>query len=248
MDAVRCVRPADDRIRDHCLPRWEKPQRRTPKSLTATSGVADTRIEALEQRISDTGHEREILKTQLAERDKVIAELRHQTDQQSRSLDEMKNAQGNLEQSIQTDDTEKQRIADERAGMAKKFEEAQVSLQKMQSELDSVSRERAQDEAQDASLRDQIKDLSGQLREQEQTVSKQDELLSHDRDIRELMGARDLYVVEVYDVGRDGHDPKVNRTRILYQGKISHLLRLRPGPRAGSQKCQHVPSLGPPRT
>ena len=30
----------------------------------ATSGVADTRIEALEQRISDAGHEREILRTQ----------------------------------------------------------------------------------------------------------------------------------------------------------------------------------------
>ena len=62
----------------------------------ATSGVADTRIEALEQRISDAGHEREILRTQVAERDKVIAELRRQTDQQARSLDEMKSAQANL--------------------------------------------------------------------------------------------------------------------------------------------------------
>jgi hypothetical protein len=180
-----------------------------------TSGVADTRIEALEQRISDAGHEREILKTQLAERDKVIVELRRQTDQQARSLDELKSAQGNLEHSLQTDDSEKQRIADERAGIAKKFDEAQVSLQKMQSELDSVSRERVQDEAQDASLRNQINDLSGQLREQEQTVSKQDELLSHDRDIRELMGARDLYVAEVYDVARDGATQK-STGRVFY--------------------------------
>ena len=181
----------------------------------ATSGVADTRIEALEQRISDAGHEHEILRTQLAERDKVIAELRRQTDQQARSLDEMKGAQANLEQSLQTNATEKQRITDERSGIAKKFDEAQVSLQKMQSELDSVSRERAQDEAQDASLRNQIKDLSGQLREQEHTVSKQDELLSHDRDIRELMGARDLYVVDVYDVARDGNTRK-STGRVFY--------------------------------
>jgi len=181
----------------------------------ATSGVTDTRIEALEQRISDAGHEHEILRTQLAERDKVIAELRRQTDEQARSLDEMKSSQGKLEQSLQTDDTEKQRIADERSGIAKKFDEAQVSLQKMQSELDSVSRERAQDEAQDASLRNQIKDLSGQLREQEHTVSKQDELLSHDRDIRELMGARDLYVVDVYDVARDGNTQK-STGRVFY--------------------------------
>ena len=179
------------------------------------SGSADVRIEALEQQISDAGHEREILRTQVTERDKVIAELRRQTDQQARSLGEMKSAQTNLEQSLQTDDTEKQRMADERAGFAKRFDEAQVSLQKIQSELDSVSRERAQDEAQDASLRNQIKDLYGQLREQEHTVSKQDELLSHDRDIRELMGARDLYVVDVYDVARDGNTQK-STGRVFY--------------------------------
>ena len=74
----------------------------------ATSGVADTRIEALEQQISDAGHELEILRTQVTERDKVIAELRRQTDQQARSLDEMKSAQANLEQSLQADDIEKQ--------------------------------------------------------------------------------------------------------------------------------------------
>jgi hypothetical protein len=204
----------------------------------ATSGVADTRIEALEQRISDAGHEREILRTQVAERDKVIAELRRQTDQQAKSLDEMKTAQSNLEQALQTDDTEKQRIADERADIAKKFDEAQVSLQKMKSELDSVSRERAQGEAQDASLRNQIKDLSGQLREQEQTVSKQDELLSHDRDIRELMGARDLYVAEVYDVGRDGATQK-STGRVFYtKGKslifYAYDLDQQPGARSAS--------------
>jgi hypothetical protein len=33
-------------------------------------------------------------------------------------------------------------------------------------------------------------------------------LLSHDRDIRDLMGARDLYIAEVYDVGRDGATQK----------------------------------------
>jgi hypothetical protein len=179
------------------------------------SGSANGQIEALEQRISDAAHDREVLKTELAKRDQVIAEMRRQTEQQARSLNEMKSAQANLEQSLQTGDTEKQRIADERAGLEKKFEDAQISLQKMQSELDSVSRERAQDEAQDASLRNQIKDLSGQLREEEQTVSKQDELLSHDRDIRELMGARDLYVVDVYDVVRNGNTQK-STGRVFY--------------------------------
>jgi hypothetical protein len=33
-------------------------------------------------------------------------------------------------------------------------------------------------------------------------------LLDHDRDIRELMGARDLYIAEVYDVARSGEMQK----------------------------------------
>jgi hypothetical protein len=39
-------------------------------------------------------------------------------------------------------------------------------------------------------------------------VDQQQELLAHDRDIRELIGARDLYVAEVYDVARTGATQK----------------------------------------
>jgi hypothetical protein len=36
------------------------------------------------------------------------------------------------------------------------------------------------------------------------TIDEQEELLAHDRDIRELMGERDLYISEVYDVDGTG--------------------------------------------
>jgi len=189
------------------------------QSAHATISSADARVEALEQRISDAGHEREMLRAQIAERDKVIAELHVQTERQAKTLDEMKSAQTSLEQSLQTDDAEKQRVTDERASLAQKFEVAQASLQKMQSELEAANTQRAQEQAQDASLQSQIADLSSQLREQDETVAKQDELLSHDRDIRELMGARDLYVAEVYDVGRDGATQKAYGRVFYTKGK-----------------------------
>jgi hypothetical protein len=53
--------------------------------------------------------------------------------------------------------------------------------------------------------------LTQLLREREQTldlreaeVAKSQELLEHDHDIRELMGARDLYMADVHDVSRTG--------------------------------------------
>jgi Putative zinc-finger len=175
-------------------------------SDSSTNTSAGT--EALEQRISDADHERQGLKAQLSDRDQVIADLRHQIEQQSSSLGQMKTVQANLEQSFQTDEADKQRVADERASFAQKLEAAQVSVQKMQVALESAQQQRSQGETQDGSLQAQIKDLNGELRDREQTINKQDDLLSHDRDIRDLMGARDLYIAEVYDVGRDGATQK----------------------------------------
>jgi hypothetical protein len=179
------------------------------------SGNTGPQMEALEQRISDAAHDREVLKTELTKRDQVIAELRRQAEQTSRSLSEMRNVQANLERSVQGDAVDKQRIVDERATLSQKFEAAQVSLQKMQSELDSMTQQRALEAGRDTSLQDQIKDLSAQLRVQGETVAKQDELLAHDRDIRDLMGARKLYVVDVYDVARDGSTRK-SYGRVFY--------------------------------
>jgi putative zinc finger protein len=172
------------------------------------AGVPDTRVDALEQQISDIGHEREVLRTQLAQRDGTIAELRRRIAEQSTLLDEAKNVQASLEHSLQNDQTEKQEVAQERSSFAQKLDAAQASLQKTQSELDSLGQQRSQEQSRAENLEAQIRDLRGQLRDRELTINRQDELLAHDRDIRDLMGARDLYIAEVYDVARDGATQK----------------------------------------
>ena len=181
-----------------------------PPEIISTNSPprANTVTEHLEQQISDADHERQSLKAQLGARDKSIADLRRQIEEQSSSLVQMKTAEANLEQSVATDEAEKLRVAQERASFAQKLDSAQASVQKMQAELESARQRRSEGDAQDASLQAQIMDLNGQLRDREQTINKQDDLLSHDRDIRDLMGARDLYIAEVYDVGRDGATQK----------------------------------------
>jgi hypothetical protein len=169
-----------------------------------TSYAPELQIEALEQQMSNIGHERENLRSQLAQRDSVISDLRQEVQLQSASLDEMKGAQVNLEKSIQNEEGEKQQSAQERGTLLQKLDTAQASLQKTQTQLDSLQRQRAQDESRAASLEAQINDLHAELRDQEQAASKQEDLLAHDRDVRELMGARDLYIAEIYDVARDG--------------------------------------------
>jgi hypothetical protein len=182
---------------------------RHPELISVGSSTnAGARAEAIEEQMSDAGHDRQVLKAQLVERDRVIGDLRRQIEQQSFSLGQMKAAQANLEQSIQSDEAEKQRVAEDRSSLAQKLDAAEASVQRIQGELESARQQRSQGEVQDAGLQAQIMDLNGQLRDRVQTINKQDDLLSHDRDIRDLMGARDLYIAEVYDVGRDGATQK----------------------------------------
>jgi anti-sigma factor RsiW len=172
--------------------------------VQTVSHAPDVRIEALEQQMSDVGHEREDLRSQLARRDEVISDLKREIQAQSASLDEMKSAQANLEQFKQKDEADKQQIAQDRGTLLQKLDTAQASLQKTQAQLDSLQRQRAQDESRADSLEAQVNDLHAQLREGEQTIGKQQDLLAHDRDVRELIGARDLYIAEIYNVGGDG--------------------------------------------
>jgi len=176
--------------------------------LRTTPSATDTRVEALERSIGDAGHDREVLKAQLAVRDRMIAELQGQIADQSAALNETKSARVNLEQSLKGEEAEKQQVAQERSTLSQQLDAAQTSLQKTQTELDSLRQRRSQDQSRADSLEAQIRDLHGQLRDREQDLGKQQELLAHDRDIRELMGARDLYIAEVFDVARDGQTQK----------------------------------------
>jgi hypothetical protein len=168
----------------------------------------DTKVDALEQKISDVGHDRELLKAQLADRNRVIADLQRQVVDRSVALNELKSAQIELQHSLQSEAAAKQQIAQGQSNLSGQLDAAQSRLQKTQAELDSLREQRALEQTRADGLSAQIRELHGQLRDQQEELGKEQELLAHDRDIRELMGARDLYIAEVYDVARDGQTQK----------------------------------------
>ena len=183
-------------------------RRHASSVIRVTSAPADSNVNALEQQLSDAGHERQVLKAQLDERDRMVRQLQRQIADESGALSEAKTAQANMERSLQDAANDKQQLAQQQSSASQTLDAAQASLRKMQAELDSVSQQRDQDEARAGSLEAQIKDLNGQLRQSQQMAGKQEDLLAEDRDIRDLMGARDLYIAEVYDVARDGATQK----------------------------------------
>jgi hypothetical protein len=84
------------------------------------------------------------------------------------------------------------------------LESAQADAQSLRAELTALETKSAQETIRAGQLEAKVNDLTQALQARESEVDQQRQLLAHDRDIRDLMGARDLYIAEVYDVERSG--------------------------------------------
>lgn len=173
----------------------------------------------LPQQVSDAAHDREVLLAQMAERDKMIASLRRQVEEQSGEITKLKDAQTALQSAVGTGNEEKQQLAANEAAVTQKLDAAQASLQKTQKALDALQAQRSRDDSGSKALEAKVGELTQLLREKDSTIDQQQELLSHDRDIRELMGARDLYIAEVFDVAKDGATKKSYGRIFFTKGK-----------------------------
>ena len=92
--------------------------------------------------------------------------------------------------------------------MEQRLVSLQTDAESLQARLDVINAQRAQDTAQSPSLKAQIDDLSIALEEKNKEIADQQELIQYDRDIRNLIGARNLYISEIYDVAKNGDTQK----------------------------------------
>ncbi|HEV2396211.1 MAG TPA: zf-HC2 domain-containing protein [Candidatus Sulfotelmatobacter sp.] len=180
----------------------------TTKVVPAPAQPNSQNSTPLEAQVSDAAHEREVALAQVSQKDRQIADLRKQLERQSVELTEMKAAQDRLAADLNSKDAGAQNLVQQQAELKQKFDAAQSNAQALQQKLDTLSKQSAEDQARAGQLTAQVKDLTQALRDRDATLDQKDELLAKDRDIRELMGARDLYVAEVYDVARTGETQK----------------------------------------
>jgi hypothetical protein len=100
-----------------------------------------------------------------------------------------------------------------------KLRVAETSLGQMNEEIQRLRSVRLGDSDQIAQAEARAKELSQRLKAQTEALDREKSLLAAGRDIRELMGARNLHILDVFDVDGKG---KSNRTfgRVFYtEGK-----------------------------
>jgi hypothetical protein len=168
-----------------------------PLSAKLTADTINTQL-------TEAQHEYQVSQAEILERDRIIANLRRDLQRQSADLNHFKLKQQSLESELGNEETDKQSLAQERSELAETLNAAQSRLESLQQRLVVTEKRASEENATVAALQDRIRDLAGLLDARNKAIDDEEELLSHDRDIRELMGARDLYIAEVYDVGDNG--------------------------------------------
>lgn len=184
------------------------------QTIPATpNGSADS----LEEQASDAGHERAQLEAKLAENTKVIDDLRRQLSEQAKVVNALRSA-GPAPANASGSDQAVEVANDARARRDEEIVTAQAKLAEFQKILDAAIAQRDENGRKAAVLEAKVNELTLQVREREQALEQRDtevakgqELLAHDRDIRELMGARDLYMADVHDVSGQGTDKTYGR-------------------------------------
>jgi len=173
----------------------------------------------LEQRLSDADGEYEVARAQIKERDGLIADLHRDMQRQSDEISHLKREQHRLEGDLRDAELGRQSLLQERYELAQKSEAAQVQMQELQERAAAVEKQAAEDTVRAMASQTQVQDLTQLLEARNKKIDEQEELLAHDRDIRELIGARDIYIAEVYDVERNGETRKAFGRVFYTKGK-----------------------------
>ena len=102
---------------------------------------------------------------------------------------------------------------------AAKLKETEAALQTASSELQKLQRERSVYASTFADQQTQIRELMEKLGTQTESIEQERELTAASRDIRQLMGARNLHIIDVEDV-EDSRGSKQPVGRVFYtEGK-----------------------------
>ena len=181
---------------------------RSPNARTSTLVRKDGNSQTTFRKdVAEISQQPEALRVQIALRDNLLADLRRELQQRSMEMRQIKLALKKPDNQ-EIDHKTRQDFTHRQAELDQKLSAAQTEVQALRAMLDSLQEQSSQDSSRATTLQAKVDDLTKSLEDKEAEVRQQQQLLARDRDIRELMGARDLYMTEVYDVARSGETQK----------------------------------------
>jgi hypothetical protein len=191
-----------------------------------------------ENRIQQLTTEKKSLQDQLDTEAEQISRLQQQNSRNEQESEKLKSVLAAMTEKVNDaaaakyhGDEQLRQLSEQRETLSAQLRELEHANQGIRAELASLRAERDRVMLRTASLESKIDELTAVTQEQERKIKDDEQYLASDRDIRELMGARGLYIADVYDVDSRSRTRK-SFGRIFYtQGKslIFYAFDLDPG-------------------
>jgi len=192
---------------------------RSVSNLTPVSTPVDDRF----QKISE---EKKQADEALAEQGKRLAQLQADGAQKEQELGKLKSAlraledrSNKLQATSAQSETQLAALSQERDSLTTQLQSIAQSYASDRTELANLRLERDKTLIRTASMEAKIAELASTNKDQERRLKDTDQYLSSDRDIRELMGARKLYIADVFDVDGRSRTQKPFGRVFYTQGK-----------------------------
>ena len=99
-------------------------------------------------------------------------------------------------------------ITGQRDALQHQLNDVSKSLDQVKQDLIRAEQDRQGALLRAAALETEVNDLHSEVSKASSAATNNEEFLAEDRDIRELMGARQLYIADVFDVQHDGRRSK----------------------------------------
>jgi len=157
---------------------------------------------------------------------KKLTELQEKDLQQERELNRLRSALPALNERVSelaaanaATNQQLHTLSPQRDALLGQLRDAEQAYQEIQAELGSLRSERDKALLRSASLESKIAESDTTIRIQERRLRDDEQFLASDRDIRELMGARKLYIADVFDVDSSSRTQKPFGRIFYTQGK-----------------------------
>jgi hypothetical protein len=158
--------------------------------------------------------------------DPANTKLEGENHQLTAALDQARRDQEQIEKTLATHDEQLAQAISTEAGLRQQIDQQSALVKATQADLASKSAalEQAQsvkstDATTVAGLEYQVRDLSDKLHTQNSSLDRERDLLSHNREIRDIIGARNLHIIDVYDTDTGGATKKAFARAFYTEGR-----------------------------
>jgi hypothetical protein len=148
-----------------------------------------------------------------------VAALRAQLENRTEAVAQLEAGKTQLEQRLFATQKEREQLAQNADQLSRNLEAREAEIATVRERLVAARNQDSENVARLTALEHEMEDLKSEANRKDQELAREQELLDHDRDIRDLMGSRKLYIAEVYDVAKNGQTQRPFGRVFYTQGK-----------------------------